>query len=127
MIEERSNHATVSIGNKMFVIGGYWTTSCEEFNSYSRIFTILRSTIKFPLINEIYFEAFSVVKNILVLRHFQGILKESMIYFYHVKEKKWSNIHYDFLNTSLNQFALSITNNNLIISIWFRKIISRLN
>ena len=38
MIEERSHHAAVSIGNKMFVIGGSYTTSCEVFDSFSRKF-----------------------------------------------------------------------------------------
>ena len=34
IIEERCDHAAVSIGYKMFVIGGQLTTSCEVFNSF---------------------------------------------------------------------------------------------
>ena len=39
MIYERQRHGAVSMGNKMFVIGGFNTTSCEVFDSISREFT----------------------------------------------------------------------------------------
>ena len=43
MIEERRDHAAVSIGNKMFVIGGDKTTNGEVFDSYSRKFKLIKS------------------------------------------------------------------------------------
>ena len=45
MIETRFNHAAVSMGNKMFVIGGSHKTSCEVFDSFSRKFTKINSEI----------------------------------------------------------------------------------
>ena len=41
MIEKRSCHAAVSMGNKLFVSVGYKTSSCEIFDSISRYFTML--------------------------------------------------------------------------------------
>ena len=46
MNEKRFHHAAVSMGNKMFVIGGNETSSCEIFDSFSRSFTSLKSFAK---------------------------------------------------------------------------------
>ena len=35
MIEDRWNHTAVSMGNKIFVTGGYESSNCEIFDSYS--------------------------------------------------------------------------------------------
>ena len=43
MIEKRCNHAAVSMGNNMFVIGGSYTTSSELFIMFSRKFTKVNS------------------------------------------------------------------------------------
>ena len=43
MIEKRCDHAAVSMGNKMFVIGGSYTSTCETFDSFSRKFTFIKS------------------------------------------------------------------------------------
>ena len=43
MNEKRSNHAAVSIGNKMFVIGRAYSTSCEVLDNFSRRFTNINS------------------------------------------------------------------------------------
>ena len=40
------SHASVSMGNKLFVIGGRKISSCEIFNSCSRKFTIFTSEMK---------------------------------------------------------------------------------
>ena len=45
MIEERYYHASVSIGNKLFVIGGVCPISCEVFDSFSRKFTSINSAL----------------------------------------------------------------------------------
>ena len=37
-MEKRYNHGSVSMGNKMFVIGGYNISTCEIFDSFSRNF-----------------------------------------------------------------------------------------
>ena len=46
MIRERSEHSAVSMGNKMFVIGGYKTDTCEVFNSIDKNFT---SILPYPV------------------------------------------------------------------------------
>ena len=45
MIEPRYNHGVVSMGNKMFVIGGYKNLSCEVFDSISRKFTYIKNML----------------------------------------------------------------------------------
>ena len=42
MINERSHHGSVSMGNKMLVIGGKSNTTCEVFESFSRKFTVIK-------------------------------------------------------------------------------------
>ena len=42
MIEERDLHASVSMGNKIFVIGGFSTSNCEVFDSTSKKFTSIK-------------------------------------------------------------------------------------
>ena len=43
MINERSHHGSVSMGNKMFVIGGvHCNNTCEVFDSISRKFTAIK-------------------------------------------------------------------------------------
>ena len=43
MIYARQRHGSVSMGNKMFVIGGHYNTSCEVFDSISRKFTAIKN------------------------------------------------------------------------------------
>ena len=45
MVEGRSDHAAVSMGNKMFVIGGDHNLNCEIFDSFSRNFCALKLEI----------------------------------------------------------------------------------
>ena len=42
LIYGRCNHEVVSMGNKMFAIGGKVLRSCEVFDSFSRKFTLLK-------------------------------------------------------------------------------------
>ena len=42
MIDERYCHGSVSMGNKLFVIGGNWNKTCEAFDSISRKFTAIK-------------------------------------------------------------------------------------
>ena len=47
MIKERWNHATVCMGNRMFMIGGNKTDSCEVFDSFSRKFASVQKLPKY--------------------------------------------------------------------------------
>ena len=48
MIEKRNDHASVTIGNKLFVIGGYRMATCEMFDSCTRKFCYIKSCSGFP-------------------------------------------------------------------------------
>ena len=43
MLEERSGHGTVSMGNKLFIIGGFHTYTFEVFDSITNKFTYIES------------------------------------------------------------------------------------
>ena len=62
MIEKRYYHGTVSMGNKMFVIGGFkhltWNLTCEVFESTSRKFTSINQLLA---VNKLYYYQTSVV------------------------------------------------------------------
>ena len=45
MLKPRSNHTAVSIGNKIFIVGGF-SNNCEVFNSVSRKFTRIKNLPK---------------------------------------------------------------------------------
>ena len=95
MIEERSYHAAVSMGNKMFVIGGKYTTSCEVFDSRSRKFSNINSDI-YPYLEEYYFDALSIGNHIVVIQKFINPLTETDVYLYDVGKEKWLNVQCDF-------------------------------
>ena len=66
MIGERERHASVSMGNKLFVIGGYTDVDCcEIFDSCSRKFTLLN----LPKNNFCFanFQAVSIGYNIVIV------------------------------------------------------------
>ena len=43
MIQGRSNHGSLGLGNKLFVISGeYCYYSCEVFDSHSNVFTVIK-------------------------------------------------------------------------------------
>ena len=45
LIDKRCDQAAVSMGNRMFVIGGSYTTSSEIFSSFSSKFTQINSKV----------------------------------------------------------------------------------
>ena len=94
MITGRFDHAAVSMGNKMFVVGGYNTISCEVFDSYSRKFTLIqsmfssRSRATFLNFNS---KATSIGNNILVTCAKDTVdYKDTCMYIYNVCKNQWS-------------------------------------
>ena len=91
MIEERYGHASVSMGDKMFVIGGKLTASCEVFDRLSRKITAIKSQIKFSAADKSCFNAFCY--NIVVFK--QRLQRgETAIYMYKVNNSMWSQIDF---------------------------------
>ena len=95
MNEKRCHHAAVSMGNKMFVIGGNETSSCEIFDSFSRSFTSIKSFVKLPELDDYYFQAVCVGNYITVIHGFFNS-KETKVYIYDVDKQMWSNTDSEF-------------------------------
>ena len=92
MINQKFNHASVSMGNKIFVIGRAYTTCCEVFDNFSRILSKIYSEIS-PHLDDWLFNAFSIGNNIVV---FQTNPTETVVYLYDVDKEKWINVQCDF-------------------------------
>ena len=93
MIEERQNHASVSMGNKLFVIGGYNISSCEVFDSFSRKFTWIES--KLPKLDSQWSSKYQAVciANVILLiseNKYYSYIKCTTMYTYDVKTNHWS-------------------------------------
>ena len=87
MNEKRCDHTSVSMGNKMFVIGGYNTSNCEVFDGFSRRFTSIKSLMKN---DRSYFHAVSVGKNIVVLNYSKKYSEQGKLYVYDVVNDEYS-------------------------------------
>ena len=88
MNEGRYFPALVSIGNKLFVISEYNTSSSEVFDSYSRKFTYLQSTYSNPLRLSVI-QAVSIGFNIVV---FSIKVSKTRSYIYDVINNHWSHL-----------------------------------
>ena len=93
MINRRINHAAVSMGNKLFVIGGRITTGCEVFDSISRKFTSIYSvspglSLTFTNFNS---KATCIGSSIFVIcEKYRNDYKDICLYVYDVCENQWS-------------------------------------
>ena len=88
LIRKRSNHASVSIGNKMFVVGGYNNSSIEMFESFSRKFTLLN----LPSSSDIYHftvQAISVGYKIVIFSMYDT---ETTVFTYDIINNQWCNL-----------------------------------
>ena len=93
MVEKKSDHASVSMGNKMFVIGGHKKSSCEQFDSFSRKFTLLRSFSNLSTIVS-YCKAVCIGDYIII---FFGLdCNETKQYMYDVDKQRWSSVDFSF-------------------------------
>ena len=88
MIESRNSHASVSMGNKLFVVGGEHTSSCEVFDSFSRKFTLIEAKLpkyEFCWLNKC--KAVSIGNTIIVIgeNNKKEGLKKTTLYIYDVQ------------------------------------------
>ena len=88
MVEKRSRHNSVSMGNKLFIIGRWSTTICEVFDSFSRKFTLLEPKYDFNLrsANKVA----SVGTLIFIISENNN---NTMLSLYDVKKSCWSKIN----------------------------------
>ena len=91
MVEGRSCHAAVSMGNKMFVIGGIRTTKCEVLDSFSGNFTLIKPFSSQSTRENSEFGAVCIANNIFVW-HENHVSEETKIYTYDVDKQMWSNV-----------------------------------
>ena len=90
MTDRRYGHSTVSMGNKLFVVGGYKTSSCEVFDSKSRKFVILKQVSNMPNFDKNIFKSVCIGDNIVVF--IDDVVKfGTQIYSFDVCEEKWSH------------------------------------
>ena len=99
MNEERCQHALVSMGNKMFVIGGYKKSTCEFFDSLSRKFCFLKTSSYFTP-NMRYFQAMCIDNRIVIFGEvFSKILGSirKKVFTYNDETSEWKLIDISFL------------------------------
>ena len=91
MIEERDEHASVSMGNKLFVIGGYFTSSSEIFDSFLRKFTLIETELP-----KYDFTLFGLANKVASIGSLIFIITENYnnttLYVYDVEKNGWSKI-----------------------------------
>ena len=87
MIETRARHKSVAIKNKLFVVGGIYSTTCEVFDSTCNKFALLKLTSHQyrPHLN-IPAEVVSIGTNLVVFSN-----QDNIILFYDVKNGVWSS------------------------------------
>ena len=66
MIEKRRWHASVSMGNKLFVIGGKKSLSCELFSSRSRKFVYLKHSLNIQVFHKSFLRSVCIGDKIVV-------------------------------------------------------------
>ena len=83
MIHERYCHQVVSMGNKMFVVGGNGLIYCEVFDSFSRKFTLIK---RIPSDSYIFKS-----KIVTTIGHKLTIYNsgESVLYSYDIIDEEW--------------------------------------
>ena len=92
MIEEREDHALVSMGNKLFAFGGEYNRSCEVFDSFTRKFTLMKANL--PKLNfslTFIYNAVNIGSIIYVLSERQSInsQEDTALYIYDVEKNHW--------------------------------------
>ena len=99
MIEGRYYHATVSLGNKLLVIGGKNTTSCDVIDSFSRKFTSINAAL-LKIIIPINFGAVCISNKIVVFCKLRNCL-ETKVFIYDVVNETWSEKKIEVVNNSV--------------------------
>ena len=84
MIEERHDHASVSMGNKLFVIGGSNSSTCELFDSFSRKFILFNTPIS-RFFRHSTTSAVIIGYNIVV---FAKVVGKTKIFIYNIKNNQ---------------------------------------
>ena len=87
MIKTRCSHSSVTIGDKLFVIGGYYRTCSEVYDSNSRKFTMF--SLKLPFNPDIYVHSKAVCYDKKIVFHGYSSNRFSQLYVYNVDERKW--------------------------------------
>lgn len=94
MIEIRHVHASISTGNKLFVIGGYEKSTCETFDSYSRKFSYIKTYAEFNSMSD--FQAVCVRNQIIIFCENSNKCKTKM-FTYNVETSEWKLIDCKYL------------------------------
>ena len=98
MIRKRRLHASVSMGNKLFVIGGNITKSCEVFDSFTRKFTLIKA--KTPNYENNWLTQFQAVSksNFILFISENKNSNDTSMFIYNVQKSQWSEKKLSVLN-----------------------------
>ena len=98
MLNERCFHSAVSIGNKLFVIGGRNSTTCEMFDSETNKFAYVKDVQHIENIGrfQLHFHAVTLGNNIYVFKEkTESYLKDENIFSsfcYELEQKNWISL-----------------------------------
>ena len=96
MINGRCRHGEVSIGNKMFVIGGWGNLTCEVFETTSRKFTCIKQLLPVNNLNYYQTSVISIGYKVLLF-HSSSNISNNNFQIYDVLKDQWCLKEKDFI------------------------------
>ena len=97
LLEEKYCHGSVAMGNKLYVIKGIRTQSCEVFDKISRKFARIK---QFPLaVSTIKIEVFRLQNEIIVKFDRKTDGKEENVFIYDTITNKWTSMCVDMFKS----------------------------
>ena len=102
MIKRRSSHNSVAIKNKLFLVGGFLSSSIEVFDSHCNKFALFKN------VPEGFSTYLSYISNVASVGNkvvFFSIIKKCIL-FYDIENNEWSEIHCKAIS-NINYFSLS--------------------
>ena len=97
MIEERYDHASVSISSKLFVIGGYDSSSCEIFDIFERKFCYIKTSLELGRYTD-YVQAVCIGTEVIVFGNDYDEYK-TKVFIYNDETNEWKFIDCEYLNS----------------------------
>ena len=111
MINERSGHGSISMGNKMFVIGGKLNKTCEVFDSTSSKFTAIKIIKGISMFYVVRMSLVSIGNKTLFFPKLNAPSKSEKFHSYDVLKDQWFVKKFDFFEV---QSVISCSNFSLV-------------
>ena len=91
MIEERQSHSSVSMGNKLFLFPGSRNSTCEVFDSFSRLFCYIKANKGFTY-DMLSFHAVGISNQIIIICTMLD-WRKTKLFTYNVETNDWKLIN----------------------------------